>query len=888
MWRVAPLFVLLVLAEAAPASDLPPGVLVRLGDDRFRAGRAVVGLAFSPDGKQLLSWQRPECGLVTVALWDAESGNRLRGATLNSDLFCGAAWGPSGALVVVRRVDVDTKTGRPSLVPDDVRVWNVADFKSPAPPLFDRLHPTNRNPLWQTDAGRPFGSREFREFAVAPDGKRLAVLVRSAVTKKDTVEVFDLHPTDTVSRLERAAALALGDHHPSVLLLAPGDGPLVADLRNDSSVNVKGSRLIAWDLRTGKTEVRFDLRNDARETTFSWDGRSMVAPSGTAVGTVTIFDLSTGKVRAELPKPKTERRSRYEFDGLLGLSPDGKHLLFAVDHGALVLDLATRKECGRIEGHAVEMTAFAFSPDGTRIATADSHGLIRIWNAESLRPLSKPLGHRNTVARAELSPDGKRLLTWAQWDGTVFVWDLATGAPLRAFTAYSDPDLGGARPAFTPDGLCVVLGTKDRLVARDIQTGLERPLPGELAKQPFGAAVFAPNGTAVLTYPLLADTVTVWDWPSGRKRFTLPAPGSNEHWARSAVREPGFSADGKIVFASASSPFRWDAATGGERPAAWESSNRYSEPFVTLGPAPAFVIDGETPSAYSLREATSGAVVPGFRFRGPSDSPALITNARPALAPDRRVVAYCSDEDGIVRLFETASGSVRRELSATCGLAGVLGFTPDGTRLLTANNDHTIFVWDVRLESVPLPDAFKRETSAAKLWDTLAAGKADVAYLAMARLAREPGAAVKMARLRLAPVTAPNLQTLALIIDDLGDPTFAVRERATKELERFGEIAVGPVKEVLDDLSSPEARARCEAFVKKFSGGGADAARLADARAIELLEALETADARALLKELAGGHVDAFRTQEAKRALERTAATAGGSREPAGSSAKRK
>ena len=45
------------------------------------------------------------------------------------------------------------------------------------------------------------------------------------------------------------------------------------------------------------------------------------------------------------------------------------------------------------------------------------------------------------------------------------------------------------------------------------------------------------------------------------------------------------------------------------------------------------------------------------------------------------------------------------------------------SRLLTANNDHTILVWDMRLQSVPLPNALGRETDAAKLWETLASGK---------------------------------------------------------------------------------------------------------------------------------------------------------------------
>jgi hypothetical protein len=45
------------------------------------------------------------------------------------------------------------------------------------------------------------------------------------------------------------------------------------------------------------------------------------------------------------------------------------------------------------------------------------------------------------------------------------------------------------------------------------------------------------------------------------------------------------------------------------------------------------------------------------------------------------------------------------------------------------------------------------------------------------------------------------------------------------------------------------------------------ATRLADTRAIELLEALGTVEARAFLKELAGGDDSARLTREARRAL---------------------
>jgi WD40 repeat protein len=864
MSRVALLLVLLT-APSAAASDLPPGAVARLGDDRFRAGGAVDGLAFSPDGKHLLSWLRPECGLVTVALWEVQSGKRLREATLNSDLFCGAAWGPTGALVVVRRTVVDTKTGRPSLLPDDFRVWNIADFTSPAPPLLERIRPGERVPEWRADVAQPGGVSEFREFSVSANGRQIAVIARSTLTKKFTVEVFALQPAGAVAQLKHITSLALGDIWPNGIVLTPGNRVLLTDRACDRSSDARDMQLQVWDLSTAKAGPEKYLASFTRELGQSWDGQSLAVRSCAKKDTIAIIDLSTGKHRAEIPWPR-DRRDSSRTD-VLAFSPDDKQLLVAVQKGAVLFDIATRKERGRIEGHAGELTGVAFSPDGKLIATADSTGLIRTWEAETLHALSKPIGHRSAVTAAELSPDGKRVLTWAWPDETVFIWDLATGAPLRGFATFLDPNTPPPAPAFTPDGLSVVLNMKDHLIARDIQTGLERPLPDEMAKLPPGGAVFAPNGAAVLTYPLARDELTVWDWPGGKKRFTLCAPKGEKPPRDCFVRFPGFSTDGKVVFSAAPDPDRWDAVTGQPAPAAWKERG-YSWTVMALRSSPELVFYEDAPDEFILREAGSGGIVPGARCRNPRDLLLRFSGNWPAVSPDGRIIADRAG-DGRVRIFEPMTTGVRRELLASGGFAGVLGFTPDGVYLLTAGGDHTVLVWDVRLRTVPLPEALKRETDAVKLWEMLSTGKPDVAYLAMSRLARDPGAAVKMARLRLAPAVAPSAELLARTIEDLGDPDFTTREKATKALERWGELVVAPVKTQMGKLSSPEARARCAAFVKAFTGGGAEAVRVTDARAIELLEALDTDEARALLKELAGGHADAFRTQEAKRVLER-------------------
>jgi WD40 repeat protein len=630
------------------------------------------------------------------------------------------------------------------------------------------------------------------------------------------------------------------------------------------------SRRIAaqtWDLRTAKAGSLRVFPSSTRELAPSWDGLSIAVRSSRKKDVIAITDLATGTDRAEIPWPKDRRDSDW-FADVLAFAPDDKQLLVAVSKGAVLLDIATGKERGRLEGHAGELTAFAFSPDGKVIATADNRGLIRTWDADTLRARSKPVGHRSAVTGAERAPDGKLLLTWAPPDETVFVWDLASGTPLRGFSTFFGTSVVPPTPVLTPDGLSVVLNTKDRLLARDIQTGLERPLPGAMAKLPPGGAVFAPDGTAVLTYSLARDAITVWDWPGGKKRFTLNCPLIGTPARETCfVRYPGFSADGKVVFPAAAEVDRWDATTGKQLPAAWEARG-LSWNVAGLRVAPELVFSQDGPGSFLLRETGSGVDRPRFRCRNLGDPLLRFASIGPAVSPDGHLIVDRAP-DGGVRLFEPATAGVRRELVASVGFERVLGFTPDGTKLLTSNDDHSVLVWDVRLQTVPLPEAFKKETDAAKLWVQLITGKSDVAYLAMARLAREPAAAVKMARLRLAPVVPPGEPALARILEDLGDPAFSVREKAAKELDRYGEIAVGPVRERMSRLVSPEARMRCEAFVKKFTGGGLEATRLADARAIELLEALDTHESRAFLKELAGGHGDAFRTQEARWALER-------------------
>ena len=89
-------------------------------------------------------------------------------------------------------------------------------------------------------------------------------------------------------------------------------------------------------------------------------------------------------------------------------------------------------------GHKEVVLALAYSPDGTRLATASYDTTTKVWDAESgaeLLTLSANTARNTGVA---FSPDGTRLVV-ASDDGTAKVWDASSGQQLFALAGHSAP-----------------------------------------------------------------------------------------------------------------------------------------------------------------------------------------------------------------------------------------------------------------------------------------------------------------------------------------------------------------------------------------------------------------------------------------------------------------
>lgn len=769
---------------------LPADAIARLGTVRFRHLGGVSSIAYSGDGKRLVSGGDDR----KVRVWDAGTGRELALLIGPHDRVNGVAFSATDNLVAAASREGSVylwdlhnssephQLPHPSYVvavvfsPDSkclisgagisekemsIRVWDVAERKL----LQEFTRPCR-----------------IQRLALSPDGSMLAV-----GTGDWTVNLYRLSDGKELRRFE-------GHQKDLRAVSFSPDGKVLASASHDNTVRI-------WDVETG-AQLR-ELDNHvlgALAVSFSPDARLLATADGQ--GFLRLWDAMTGKV-VRWGRP---------IGGVncVAFSRDGKSLAVGGDSVISLWDVATANDLRTADGHEGGLRDVIIPTDGRYVATGGWDGMIRFWDPATGREVRQIQAHDRCIWSLACAPHGSMLATTG-YDGQQYWWDATTGRRLFS-PAYQSQRISDV--AFMPDGKRIVTADDEgtiRIWAAATCREVDRcECPGKrirrIAVSPTGQTLAAIVGD---------DSVWVWDMRTGRGLGQLHTPKDD-------VRELAYSPNGEGLAA------------------------RHTNGTIRI---------------WSLRT--------GNVLRQLED--AWGTGRGLAYSPDGRLLASSGPANAVL-LWEVASGQVVRRFSGHLDEVRAVAFAMNGKVLVSGSTDTTALVWDILGGNDVHGQAPAGSPKALQaVWDSLASEDAAEAFRSVRLLVRVPEHSVPLLKQKLRPVTPVPEEQIVRLIRELDGEDFAVRERATEQLERLADLAEPALRKALDGKPSAELRHRVGRLLDLLKKLDSSPARLREKRALQALEYMATPEARQLLEQLGTGAPGARLTLEAKASLERLA-----------------
>ncbi len=333
----------------------------------------------------------------------------------------------------------------------------------------------------------------------------------------------------------------------------------------------------------------------------------------------------------------------------------------------------------------VEPKSLAVSPDGRRFAAAFQRGddrgkefrvIVLIWDLErpgeppAEVPMRKGLVFPGVQAFA---PDGRKLLISTETQLDVLDLETKTFERTMAWTE-SGMFKGAMCAAASPDGrFALTTGWDATGRVWDLRTGaLAATMVGH--KGPIQRAEFTPDGTEAVDV-CLDTTVKVWDVKTGDSLTTLRG---QDPLFSVAVTSDG----GRAVTGDQKGRVQvWDLSVDREY---FREARRFMRERMQALPEPD---RSNRRNLESLIDFMHGSQ----RHFGP-------TNA--AMSRDGKRLATAGEVDRLIKTWDLQSGKIEHVLGNGRDDLSLVAISPDGTRVVTGDNELKLRLWDVAGERV--------------------------------------------------------------------------------------------------------------------------------------------------------------------------------------------